>query len=107
MIHFFRSQAVFPSASSPGFIGAWWLGFFICGTLVLLATIPFWFFPRHLQSKAQENETKDNLGQDEKDEHTKVGTDKAFMSEHETKQPEKGKFDMVILLQCYTHVYVL
>lgn len=29
-------------------VGAWWLGFFVSSAILLLAGIPFWFFPRSL-----------------------------------------------------------
>ena len=41
-------------------LGAWWLGFFICGTLVFFATIPFWFFPRSLQ-RPDDEKKHDNI----------------------------------------------
>ncbi|XP_066489877.1 solute carrier organic anion transporter family member 1C1-like [Tiliqua scincoides] len=32
-------------------VGAWWLGFLICGTTSIVASLPFWFLPRSLQKQ--------------------------------------------------------
>ncbi len=32
----------------PGWVGAWWIGFILCGVASLIAAVPFFFFPRHL-----------------------------------------------------------
>ncbi|XP_043092931.1 solute carrier organic anion transporter family member 1C1-like [Puntigrus tetrazona] len=43
-------------------VGAWWLGFLVTGGLMLLAGIPFWFFPKSLPKKGEtETEKKSNL----------------------------------------------
>lgn len=40
-------------------VGAWWLGFIITGTVVLLSGIPFWFLPKSLpKPKKDEDQTK-------------------------------------------------
>lgn len=36
---------------SPGdarWVGAWWLGYLIAGTLTLMSAVPFWFLPKSL-----------------------------------------------------------
>ncbi|XP_054480337.1 solute carrier organic anion transporter family member 1C1-like [Anoplopoma fimbria] len=35
-------------------VGAWWLGFLVTGTLILLSSIPFWFLPKSLPKQGQE-----------------------------------------------------
>lgn len=35
-------------------MGAWWLGFIVTGTVILLSGIPFWFLPRSLPKQGQE-----------------------------------------------------
>ena len=36
------------SPEDPAYVGAWWLGFIIIGALVLLSSVPMFFFPKHL-----------------------------------------------------------
>lgn len=35
-------------------MGAWWLGFIVTGTVILLSSIPFWWLPRSLPKQGQE-----------------------------------------------------
>ncbi|TWW64515.1 solute carrier organic anion transporter family member 1C1-like [Takifugu flavidus] len=35
-------------------VGAWWLGFIVTGTVILLSSIPFWFLPRSLPKQGEE-----------------------------------------------------
>uniref|UniRef100_A0A8B9RB56 Solute carrier organic anion transporter family member n=1 Tax=Astyanax mexicanus TaxID=7994 RepID=A0A8B9RB56_ASTMX len=39
-------------------VGAWWLGFLVASVIMLVAGIPFWFFPRSLPK--QDEEHRDN-----------------------------------------------
>ena len=40
-------------------VGAWWLGLLVNGTVILLACIPFWFLPKSLPKQGQkESQTK-------------------------------------------------
>ena len=32
----------------PDWIGAWWMGFFICGAIMLVISLPLFFFPKEL-----------------------------------------------------------
>lgn len=34
-------------------VGAWWLGYVVAGSLTLLAALPFWFLPRALPETPQ------------------------------------------------------
>lgn len=34
-------------------VGAWWVGFIITGSVMLLAGIPFWFLPKSLPKQGQ------------------------------------------------------
>lgn len=35
-------------------VGAWWLGFIVTGTVILLSSIPFFFLPKSLPKQGQE-----------------------------------------------------
>ncbi|XP_068442809.1 solute carrier organic anion transporter family member 1C1-like [Clinocottus analis] len=35
-------------------VGAWWLGFIVTGTVILLSSIPFWFLPKSMPKQGQE-----------------------------------------------------
>ena len=56
--------------SDPQWIGAWWSGFLICGTLLFLLAFPFLSFPRILvkeKRKVLEQKCKEDLlDEDEK-----------------------------------------
>ncbi|XP_075754110.1 solute carrier organic anion transporter family member 1A2 isoform X3 [Pelodiscus sinensis] len=39
-------------------VGAWWLGILICGSVNLLAAIPFYFLPKSLPKEGQTNDTQ-------------------------------------------------
>ncbi|NXP55433.1 SO1A5 protein, partial [Heliornis fulica] len=44
------------TATDARWVGAWWLGILICGSLNLLAGIPFWFLPKSLVKEGETNE---------------------------------------------------
>uniref|UniRef100_H3CAN1 Solute carrier organic anion transporter family member n=1 Tax=Tetraodon nigroviridis TaxID=99883 RepID=H3CAN1_TETNG len=46
-------------------VGAWWMGFIVNGTVILLSCIPFWFLPRSLPKQGQE----DSQGKEENQDH--------------------------------------
>uniref|UniRef100_A0A672LZE4 Solute carrier organic anion transporter family member n=1 Tax=Sinocyclocheilus grahami TaxID=75366 RepID=A0A672LZE4_SINGR len=49
-------------------VGAWWLGFLLTGGVMLLAGIPFWFFPKSLPKQGEtETEKKSNVLEGEQD----------------------------------------
>uniref|UniRef100_A0A7M4F0L8 Solute carrier organic anion transporter family member n=1 Tax=Crocodylus porosus TaxID=8502 RepID=A0A7M4F0L8_CROPO len=39
-------------------VGAWWLGVLICGSVNLLAGMPFWFLPKTLFKEGEESDTE-------------------------------------------------
>uniref|UniRef100_A0AAQ6AHD7 Solute carrier organic anion transporter family member n=1 Tax=Amphiprion ocellaris TaxID=80972 RepID=A0AAQ6AHD7_AMPOC len=36
-------------------VGAWWLGFIVTGTVILMSSIPFWFLPKSLPKQGKQN----------------------------------------------------
>uniref|UniRef100_A0A673BMJ2 Solute carrier organic anion transporter family member n=1 Tax=Sphaeramia orbicularis TaxID=375764 RepID=A0A673BMJ2_9TELE len=42
-------------------VGAWWLGFIVTGTVILLSSIPFWFLPKSLPKQGQEQSKSKNF----------------------------------------------
>ncbi|XP_026065969.1 solute carrier organic anion transporter family member 1C1-like isoform X1 [Carassius auratus] len=49
-------------------VGAWWLGFLFTGGVMLLAGIPFWFFPKSLPKQGEtETDKKSNILEGEQD----------------------------------------
>lgn len=45
-------------STSPYWIGLWWGGYLICGILYLLASLPFFLFPRRLSCSEKPDEDK-------------------------------------------------
>lgn len=48
------SDTITISHKDSRWVGAWWLGFIVTGTVVLLSSIPFWWLPRSLPKQGQE-----------------------------------------------------
>ena len=45
---------------NPGdarWVGAWWLGYLIAGTITLMSAIPFWFLPKSLPMPVEKHDT--------------------------------------------------
>ncbi|KAM8739745.1 solute carrier organic anion transporter family, member 1D1 isoform 1-T2 [Acanthopagrus schlegelii] len=59
-------------------VGAWWLGFIVTGTIIMLSSIPFWFLPKSLPKQGQE-------------ESQSKGTELATMAEQENFLPEEAQ----------------
>ena len=38
----------------PRFVGAWWMGFMIIGTLIFLSSLPLFLFPKSLREKEKQ-----------------------------------------------------
>ncbi|KFQ19028.1 Solute carrier organic anion transporter family member 1A2, partial [Merops nubicus] len=47
------------TALDARWVGAWWLGILICGSLNLLAGIPLWFLPKSLVKEGETNEPEE------------------------------------------------
>lgn len=38
----------------PRFVGAWWMGFMIIGTMIFLSSLPLFLFPKSLREKEKQ-----------------------------------------------------
>ncbi|KAK7896329.1 hypothetical protein WMY93_021654 [Mugilogobius chulae] len=68
-------------------VGAWWLGFIITGTVVLMSSVPFWFLPKSLPKQGQKEcspETKET-------EMTLVAEQESFLPAEVPEQEVKEK----------------
>ncbi|XP_075705005.1 solute carrier organic anion transporter family member 1A2-like isoform X1 [Rhinoderma darwinii] len=45
-------------ATDTRWVGAWWVGFLVCGVLNLLAAVPFCFIPKTLPKEGQEDQSE-------------------------------------------------
>ncbi|XP_041636843.1 solute carrier organic anion transporter family member 1C1-like [Cheilinus undulatus] len=66
-------------------VGAWWLGFIVTGTVVLLSSIPFWFLPKSLPKQGQEQR------QSKSTEITTVPEQENFLPEESLDHGEKER----------------
>lgn len=41
-------------------VGAWWLGYLIAGTITLMAAVPFWFLPKALPVPVEKHDSSCN-----------------------------------------------
>ncbi|XP_049329690.1 solute carrier organic anion transporter family member 1C1 isoform X1 [Astyanax mexicanus] len=57
-IGFVNIDSVTITPRDARWVGAWWLGFLVASVIMLVAGIPFWFFPRSLPK--QDEEHRDN-----------------------------------------------
>ncbi|KAG9345643.1 hypothetical protein JZ751_008787 [Albula glossodonta] len=54
-IGFVDTDSVTITPKDARWVGAWWLGFLVSSVIMLLAGLPFWFFPRSLPKQGEEN----------------------------------------------------
>ncbi|CAJ1054405.1 solute carrier organic anion transporter family member 1C1-like [Xyrichtys novacula] len=66
-------------------VGAWWLGFIVTGTVVLFSGIPFWFLPKSLPKQGQEQ------NQNKSTELTPTTEQENFLPEENQDHEEKEK----------------
>ncbi|KAM9334622.1 uncharacterized protein ABDE67_021176 [Symphorus nematophorus] len=66
-------------------VGAWWLGFIVTGTVILLSSIPFWFLPKSLPKQGQEE------SQSKSTELATVAEQENFLPEENQDPGEKEK----------------
>ncbi|XP_078098672.1 solute carrier organic anion transporter family, member 1D1 [Sander vitreus] len=66
-------------------VGAWWLGFIVTGTVILLSSIPFWFLPKSLPKEGQEQ------SQSKSTELTTVAEQENFLPDENQDHEEKNK----------------
>uniref|UniRef100_A0A8D0CYM0 Solute carrier organic anion transporter family member n=1 Tax=Sander lucioperca TaxID=283035 RepID=A0A8D0CYM0_SANLU len=66
-------------------VGAWWLGFIVTGTIILLSSIPFWFLPKSLPKEGQEQ------SQSKSTELTTVAEQENFLPDENQDHEEKNK----------------
>lgn len=64
-------------------VGAWWLGFIMSGTVILLSSIPFFFLPKSLPKEGEEESKSTEL--------TAVAEQENFLPEEADHAEEKEK----------------
>lgn len=58
LFHSMSSESISINHKDTRWVGAWWLGFLVTGSVMLLAGIPFWFLPRSLPKQAEDDASK-------------------------------------------------
>ncbi|XP_061107653.1 solute carrier organic anion transporter family member 1C1-like [Conger conger] len=54
-IGFINTDSITITPKDARWVGAWWLGFLVSSAIMLLAGLPFWFFPRSLPKQGEEH----------------------------------------------------
>ncbi|XP_030055848.1 solute carrier organic anion transporter family member 2B1 isoform X2 [Microcaecilia unicolor] len=52
-----KSEDVLLKPSDPHWVGAWWMGFLVASFLVLISSIPYFFFPKEMHKEPQVQRT--------------------------------------------------
>ncbi|XP_044142967.1 solute carrier organic anion transporter family member 2B1 isoform X1 [Bufo gargarizans] len=55
----FPASEIVLTPSDPRWIGAWWLGFIVAASVVALASIPYFFFPKEMTKQQVKHESAD------------------------------------------------
>lgn len=81
---FFPPDSITINYKDSRWVGAWWLGFILTGTVILLSSIPFFFLPKSLPKQGEENSNKSTeLAHEPEQEH--------FLSDETQDDEEKEK----------------
>ncbi|XP_056417051.1 solute carrier organic anion transporter family member 2B1 isoform X2 [Hyla sarda] len=96
------SSEIVLTPSDPRWIGAWWLGFIVAASIVVLASIPYFFFPREMPKEVT------NEGADERP----PGLMDAFTNNPDTSEPVSlakfiKVFPKVLLRTLKNPIYIL
>uniref|UniRef100_A0A8C6NL93 Solute carrier organic anion transporter family member n=1 Tax=Nothobranchius furzeri TaxID=105023 RepID=A0A8C6NL93_NOTFU len=54
LIIFFHADSVAITPKDARWVGAWWMGFLVSSSLLLISSIPFWFLPRSLPKQEEQ-----------------------------------------------------
>lgn len=55
-VFFLGAESVTITPKDSRWVGAWWLGFLVSSSLLLVSSIPFWFLPRSLPKQGHETD---------------------------------------------------
>nr|DBA30243.1 TPA: hypothetical protein GDO54_006251 [Pyxicephalus adspersus] len=102
-IGFINLDEVFITMTDTRWVGAWWMGFLVSGGLNLLASIPFFFFPKSLPKEGEEGltELRETLRPPVTDNNTEAVKSKELIMQgfvHFLKNLLKNKVYMLFLL---------
>lgn len=86
-IGFVDLETVTISHKDSRWVGAWWLGFIVTGTVVLMSSIPFFFLPKSLPKQGQKQSTP----QTKETEMTVVAEQESFLPIETSEQEAKEK----------------
>ncbi|XP_066524113.1 solute carrier organic anion transporter family, member 1D1 isoform X2 [Hoplias malabaricus] len=74
-------EAITINHKDSRWVGAWWLGFLVTGTVMILAGIPFWFLPRSMPKQGKSSDEKsDDVQKGEQDNF--ISTDNSSNTEN-------------------------